>query len=122
MAEGEKKGPTRKISFWPHGAFMILILGVVLLTILALLQPPSEGIVLTTSTAITQTPDPDQIENGTRTPEPYPPSPEEVGSTSGIIIWGTLLVLIFLIGTLRETLYRKGNGRIVEQNGGENHD
>jgi membrane protease YdiL (CAAX protease family) len=121
MAEGEKKDRVRKISFWPHGVFMILILGVILLSILALLQPPSEGIVFPTPTVITQTPDPGQVENGTPTPELLPPSPEEVGSTSGIIVWGTLLVLIFLIGTLRETLYRKGNGRSSEKNGGENH-
>ena len=37
-----------------------------------------------------------------------PPTPEEIGYTDGIIFMSTLLILILLVGTLRETLRRKG--------------
>jgi hypothetical protein len=33
--------------------------------------------------------------------------PEEIGHTDGIIFWSTVLMLIVLIGTLRETILRK---------------
>lgn len=46
-----------------------------------------------TSTLITQLP---------------PPTPEEIGTTDGIIIWATILIVILLVGTLRETLRRRG--------------
>ena len=36
------------------------------------------------------------------------PTQDEIGSTDGIIFWATLLVLILIIGTLRETIKRKG--------------
>lgn len=37
-----------------------------------------------------------------------PPSPNEVGYTDGIIFLATILVLILLVGTLREVVQRKG--------------
>jgi hypothetical protein len=39
--------------------------------------------------------------------ETLPPTPEEIGYTDGIIFMSTLLILILLVGTLRETLRRK---------------
>lgn len=42
------------------------------------------------------------------TPTSLPPTPEEIGFTDGIIFWATVLVIILLVGTLRETLRRKG--------------
>lgn len=35
--------------------------------------------------------------------------PEEIGHTDGIIFWSTVLVLITIIGTLREAILRKNN-------------
>jgi hypothetical protein len=35
--------------------------------------------------------------------------PEEIGHTDGIIFWSTVLLLIVVIGTLRETVLRKNN-------------
>lgn len=35
--------------------------------------------------------------------------PEEIGHTDGIIFWSTLLLLIVVLGTLRETVLRKNN-------------
>lgn len=40
--------------------------------------------------------------------ELLPPTPDEVGYTDGIIFCSTVLVLILLVGTLRETVHRKG--------------
>ncbi len=44
----------------------------------------------------------------TPTPTALPPTPEEIGTTDGIIFWATVLVIILIVGTLRETLRRKG--------------
>jgi hypothetical protein len=40
--------------------------------------------------------------------EDLPPTPEEIGYTNGIIFCSTVLVLILLVGTLRETIRREG--------------
>jgi hypothetical protein len=45
----------------------------------------------------------------TPTGQTTPSTTEEIGSTDGIILWATVLVLILIIGTLRETLHRKGH-------------
>ena len=37
-----------------------------------------------------------------------PPTPDEIGYTDGIIFFATILVLILLVGTLREVIHRKG--------------
>ena len=36
-----------------------------------------------------------------------PATPEEIGSTDGIILWSAILILILLVGTLRELLYQE---------------
>lgn len=41
-------------------------------------------------------------------PPDVPPSPDEIGYTDGIIFLATILVLILLVGTLREIVHRKG--------------
>ena len=63
-----------------------------------------------TCTPMSET-DPNAIEGSltpTPTPDLPPPTPEEIGGTDGIIIWATILIVILLAGTLRETLRRKG--------------
>ncbi len=79
-----------------------LVLGVLVLSILAFFSPVSQGWQETTPTptAYELTP--------TNETEAPPPTPEEIGYTDGIIFMSTLLILILLIGTLREILRRKG--------------
>ena len=55
----------------------------------------------------TGTPDPEQNLTQTAEVEALPPTPEEIGYTDGIIFMSTLLILILLLGTLREALWRK---------------
>lgn len=104
----------RKLKFWPHWVFLILLLGVITLSVMACIQPilaepqetqtpvqtetPSQGPLMETNSDVA-------IQTQQALP---PPTPDEIGSTTGIILWATILVLILLIGTLRETLYRKG--------------
>lgn len=91
----------------------VFVLGVFALSILAFISPVSEGLGQAESTAtsvptdstlnpteMAQTPTPDS--------EEMPPTPEEIGYTDGIIIWSTILIIILLIGTLRETTQREG--------------
>ena len=95
---------------WILFALVMVIFG---LSILAFTSPVSEGMGQSestptlaptgqtedsTETAVTPTPD----------PEAMPPTPEEIGYTDGIIIWSTILIIILLIGTLRETTRREG--------------
>lgn len=91
----------------------LLILIIFALSILAFTSPVSEGMGQaesmaaseptgqtseSTETAVTPTPDSEEM----------PPTPEEIGYTDGIIIWSTILIIILLIGTLRETIRREG--------------
>jgi hypothetical protein len=86
----------------------VLVLGVSFLSSLAFSKPISQE--RQTPTAVET-----QTEMATGTPEAIatvteeePPTPEEIGYTDGIIFCSTVLVLILLVGTLRETLRRKG--------------
>lgn len=80
-----------------------LVLGVLILSILAFISPISQGgreatLTPTDELGMTQTAEVDGL----------PPTPEEIGYTDGIIFMSTLLILILLVGTLRETLRRRG--------------
>ena len=93
--------------------FSLLILSLFALSILAFTSPVSEGMGQAESTATTvptgQTSDSTEtIVTPTQDPEEMPPTPEEIGYTDGIIIWSTILIVILLIGTLRETIRREG--------------
>lgn len=61
-----------------------------------------------TSSVTTITPQASTDTEITPTPTSMPPTPEEIGYTDSIIFWATALVVILLVGTLRETLRRKG--------------
>lgn len=102
------------LKIFPHGIMMVLVLCVIFLSVMAFVNPAAQGATATpvpsgtisatdAGTVITQTTE----EEGTEEPL-APPTPEEIGSTNGIILWSTLLVLILLVGTLRETILRKG--------------
>ena len=103
-----------KFKFWPHYVFLILMLGVITLSIMAFIQPilvqPEETkapVQTETLSEMQLTETASDVAAQTQQALP-PPTPDEIGSTTGIIIWATILILILLIGTLRETLYRKG--------------
>jgi len=91
-----------------------LVLAVLVLSILAFISPISEGGQRATPTLTeifiieTGTLEGDTELNQTAEIDAQPPTPEEIGYTDGIIFMSTLLVLILLVGTLRETLRRKG--------------
>jgi hypothetical protein len=103
-------------SFW-GSRFMWMLVGmmvvVVVLAVLALRSPISQPtgervITLTVTSAspedyLTATPEPEAI---VLQPEDFL-DPEEIGHTGNIIFWSTVLLLILLVGTFRETILRK---------------
>ena len=103
-----------KFKFWPHGVVLILLLGVITLSVMAFIHPILAQPQETQTPVLTETPSQAQLietdlDVAAQTQQAMPPpTPDEIGSTTGIILWATILVLILLIGTLRETLYRKG--------------
>jgi hypothetical protein len=101
----------------PNGRFqwglVILILAVLILASFAFGRPNGEKAATASPTATLKI----FSESGTamvgnKTTETVtvdiPPTPDEVGYTDGIIFFATILVLILLVGTLREVIHRKG--------------
>ena len=98
--------PSKKGSQW---SLVVLIVLVMVLATVTFIRP----IANTRQTqVVTQTSEMVATTEGTITPtipaEAMPPTPDEVGYTDGIIFCSTVLVLILLLGTLRETAHRKG--------------
>lgn len=102
-----------KTSFKGYWVFFVLIFAVLTLSILAFNSPVSQdsrnttpspaalsGDLQTTSTA-------EVAQTMTAETTLLPPTPEEIGFTNGIILWSTILILILLVGTFREVLYRR---------------
>ena len=91
-----------------------LVLVVLVLSILAFISPISQGGQGSTPTpsVVSKTgaarPTGDLEMTQTAEGDTLPPTPEEIGYTDGIIFMSTLLILILLVGTLRETLRRRG--------------
>ncbi len=91
----------------------VLILAVLAVSILAFTSPLSEvkNEARPSPTAIDQ-PD-DSIMSDELSPtsenDPSTQRPEDIGYTDGIIFWSTVLILILLVGTMRETIHRKGH-------------
>ena len=92
---------------------VILILGVLIIASLAFgsssvpestATTPTENLLESAGTGTDMVSD---VSTETGTPA-VPPSPNEVGYTDGIIFFATVLVLILLVATLREVVYRKG--------------
>jgi hypothetical protein len=114
--------PRKGEGIWFKGKFdlrwilIVLVLGVFALLILAFISPVSQGgqgstptpSVVSGNSAVTPTPSGDLAMTQTAEVDELPPTPEEIGYTDGIIFMSTLLILILLVGTLRETLRRKG--------------
>ncbi len=100
------KHPQKEHSrFRKQWVLILLVLGVIFLSSLAFSKPISQGGQQATSTEVVATETPASSPES----EEEPPTPEEIGYTDGIIFCGTVLVLILLVGTLRETLRRKGH-------------
>jgi hypothetical protein len=103
-------------SFW-GSRFMWMLVGmmivVVVLAVLALRspisQPTGERVITLTVTSVSPednlmaTPEPESI---VLQPEDFL-DPEEIGHTDNIIFWSTMLLIILLVGTFRETFLRK---------------
>ena len=91
-------------------ALLVMVVMILALAVLAFMSPISQPnrqlIPVATGTS-------SPLENGLKpTPEPDPLilDREDIGHTDGIIFWSTVLLLILLIGTIRETILRK-NGQ-----------
>ncbi len=112
MAMDELEPQTKKPGIGPQWILLALVVGVMIITSVAFMQPISKGNAAPTPTSdlagyvvgdVT-------AENAAPTPSvtpTEPPSAEEVGYTDGIILCSSVLVLILLVGTLRETLRRR---------------
>ena len=96
----------------PHWILMVMVLGVMILTSVAFIHPERKTDATTdpVSTA-SVTPDVDETELSAdlmvAETENLPPTPEEIGYTDGIIFCSSVLVLILLVATLREAIWRK---------------
>lgn len=112
MAIDELDPQPKKPGIGPQWILLALVIGVMIITSVAFMQPISRGrsaptptvemagISLESETLVSTEPTP--------SPSPTePPSAEEVGYTDGIILCSSVLVLILLVGTLRESLRRK---------------
>ena len=112
MATDGLEPQTKKPLIGPQWILLVLVIGVMIITSVAFMEPISKANVAPTATA-------DMVgyavgdgtpENVAPTPSvtpTEPPSAEEVGYTDGIILCSSVLVLILLVGTLRETLRRR---------------
>lgn len=106
------EGAQQPIGTKPQWVLVALVLVVMIIGSLAFFQPTAQG---TSTPAATITSVPAQgevLSSTTPTPadEPVRPAPtqEEIGYTDGIIFCSSVLVLILLVGTLRETIrYRR---------------
>jgi len=114
MPEENNTRKEKRFRFRPQWILFVIVLGVVVLSVLALYSPVAER---SNILGPTSTPSPEVEESDTEgtpgqpnlaTPQQAPPTVEEIGNTNGIIFWSTLLVLILLVGTMRETLSRNG--------------
>jgi hypothetical protein len=93
----------RLVSRW---VLLGLMLSVVILSSLAFTRPIAQN--RQAATATDELP-PVATESAqeSSTEEEAPPTAEEIGYTDGIIFCSSILVLILLVGTLRETFYRR---------------
>jgi len=112
MAIDELEPQPKKPVIGPQWILLVLVIGVMIITSIAFMQPISRGRAVPTPTFETAdvTSEGAAIENAAPTPSvtpTEPPSAEEVGYTDGIILCSSVLVLILLVGTLRETLRRR---------------
>jgi len=100
--------------FGPQWILFMSVFGILSLSTLAFMRPIFQGTVEITPTPTSQlSPSEQSAGDGSPTAEitptdDTPPTPEEIGFTDGIILGSTVLILILLIATLRETIQREG--------------
>ena len=110
----KKKGSSlrKKIKFEPQYVIFFFSLLVLITFVIGFARPvypaPLSQTIDPSCTPASDTPQTTNESEVTPTPTSLPPTPEEIGYTDGIIFWATILVVILLVGTLRETLRRKG--------------
>ncbi len=97
----------------PYWILIALVIGVLILATLAFLRPiagdgPASTPVDTTASLTPEGMDTPEAGEQTVTVTAAPPAPEDIGYTDGIIFCGSVLVLILLVGTLREVIRRRG--------------
>ena len=101
-----------KSKFEPQHLIILFSLVILLAFIVVFARPvypaPLNQTAEPTFTAVVETSQTTLDNALTPTPTSLPPTPEEIGYTDGIIFWATVLVIILLVGTMRETLRRKG--------------
>ena len=112
MAIDELEPQPKKPVIGPQWILLVLVIGVMIITSIAFMQPISRARAVPTPTGemVSVTVEGATTENAAPTPSvtpTEPPSAEEVGYTDGIILCSSVLVLILLVGTLRETLRRR---------------
>ena len=112
MAIDELDPQPQKPGIGPQWILLMLVIGVMIITSVAFMQPLSGGRALPTPTLelMAYPVETETAESPEATPSvtpTEPPSAEEVGYTDGIILCSSVLVLIRLVGTLRETLRRR---------------
>jgi len=108
--ENGQNGP--RIGFGSQLILFTLIIGVVILAILTFTRPISQGVRTVTPCPTSMILTAPAQSSGTApvvtpTSEVVPLTPEEIGYTDLIIFWSTVLVLILLVGVLRETISQK---------------
>ncbi len=109
---GENGQNGARLGFGSQLILFTLIIGVVILAILTFTRPISQVertiTPCPTSLSLTATAQPSGTEMAiTPTSEVVPLTPEDIGYTDLIIFWSTVLVLILLVGVLRETILQK---------------
>lgn len=112
MGNSEINGNGKKTKIPLHWSFFIMIFGVLALSIVAFFSPISQcepPAVTPSEVAMAETGSSTPEFQGTPVPTETlpPPTPDEIGYSNGIIFWSTILILILLIGTLREILYAR---------------
>lgn len=110
--EDQKNELWSKFRLEPQYLIFLFSLIILLVFIVVFVRPvypaPLDQTAEPTSSVSTITPQVSTDTEITPTPTSLPPTPEEIGYTDGIIFWATALVIILLVGTLRETLRRRG--------------
>jgi len=121
MTNGQKNDPKgTRLGFGSQLILFTLIIGVVILAILTFTRPISQVertiTPCPTSLALTATAQPAGTTIAlTPTTEVVPLTPEDIGYTDLIIFWSTVLVLILLVGVLRETILQKNVSKTSDE-------
>ncbi|MCB2209283.1 hypothetical protein KQH62_00175 [bacterium] len=111
----ERPQDPKQLPLGPYWILIVLVIGVLILATLAFLRPiagsgpnatPAETEASLTPQGAAETEMSGEL---TPTVTEDPPSPEDIGYTDGIIFCSSVLVLILLVGTLREVIRRRGH-------------